>query len=158
MKNWWIGLSRRERLAVVSGAALVVAALVYLLAIEPAWRTRAKLAVELPRLRAEAAELDALAAEAKKLKLRTRALESPEKTKAALARLLAEKSLAAEPIREAEGGRLVVSLKRADAGNFLAWLRDASGELPLSIAAVRIARVGTGLVDAEAALAPAGQK
>jgi len=132
--------------------------MIYMLAIEPAWRTRTRLAADLPRLRTEVAELDALGAEAKKLKLRTRALESAEKTKATLARLLAEKSLSAEPIRDAEGERLVVTVKRADAGSWLAWLKDASSELPLRVSAVRMSRVAPGLVDAEATLMPAGQK
>jgi len=156
--QWWIGLARRERLATVAAATLVAATVLYLAAIEPAWRTRARLAAELPRLRAEAAELDALAAEAKKLKTRTRALESPGQTKAALAKLLAERSIAAGPIREGDDQRLLVSVRRAEAASWLAWLRDASTELPLRVASARISRVGPGLVDAEVALTPAGQK
>ncbi len=157
MREWWIGLSRRERIAVLSAAALVVLAVLYLAGIEPAWRSRTRLAAELPRLRAEAAELDQLAAEAGKLKLRTRTLESQEQTKAALMRLLAEKNITGAQLRE-EGERFVVSAKRTEAAGWLAWLKDASNELPLRIAAARIARVGAGLVDAEVTLAPAGQK
>jgi general secretion pathway protein M len=157
MRQWWIGLSRRERIAVLSAAALVLVALLYLAGIEPAWRARTRLTAELPRLRAEAAELDQLAAEAAKLKLRTRTLESPAQTKAALTRLLTEKSISGAQVRE-EGERIVVSAKRTEAAAWLAWLKDASNELPLRIAAVRIARVGAGLVDAEVTLAPAGQK
>ena len=157
MSAWWIGLSRRERIAVLSATTLVVLALVYLLGIEPAWRARTRLAAELPRLRAEAAELDQLGAEAGKLKLRTRTLESPEQTKAALTRLLAEKNITGAQVRE-EGDRLIVSAKRTEAAGWLAWLKDASNELPLRIAVARIARVGAGLVDAEVTLAPAAQK
>jgi general secretion pathway protein M len=158
LRQWWIGLSRRERLATLAAITLLAAAALYLAAIEPAWRTRSRLAAELPRLRAEAAELDALALEAKKLKTRTRALESPEQTKAALAKLLAEKSIAAGPIREGDGDRFLVSVRRAEAASWLAWLKDASTELPLRVASARISRVGPGLVDAEVALTPAGQK
>ena len=43
MRQWWTGLSRRERIAVGMAAALVAVALLYLAAIEPAWRTRARL-------------------------------------------------------------------------------------------------------------------
>jgi hypothetical protein len=53
---------------------------------------------------------------------------------------------------------LNVSAKRTEAAAWLSWLKDAANELPLRIAAVRIARVGAGLVDAEVTLAPAGQK
>lgn len=157
MRQWWIGLSRRERIAVLSAAALVVLALVYLAGIEPAWRARTRLTAELPRLRAEAAELDQLGAEAAKLKLRTRTLESPEQTRAALTRLLAEKSISAAQVRD-EGERIIVSAKRIEAAAWLTWLKDAASELPLRIATARMTRVGAGLVDAEVALAPAGQK
>lgn len=158
MKEWWTGLSRRERFATVSAAALVLLTLIYLLGIEPAWRTRARLAAELPRLRAEASQVDALAAEAMKLRARARSLESPEQTRAALAKLLTERNIAAAPLREAEGGNLIVSVRRAEAASFLAWLKDASTELPLRVATARIARVAPGLVDAEVTLTPAGQK
>ena len=157
MRQWWIGLSRRERIATVIAATLVVLTLIYLAGIEPAWRTRAKLTADLPRLRAQAAELDQLAAEAKKLKLRTRTLESPEQTRASLTRFLAEKNVAGAQIRE-EGERVIVSAKRIDAAAWLAWLKDTTSELPLRIAAARMTRVGTGIVDAEVTLAPAGQK
>jgi general secretion pathway protein M len=157
MRQWWIGLSRRERIAVLCAAALVVTTLVYLIGIEPAWRSRTRLSAELPRLRSEAAELDQLAAEAAKLKLHTRTLESPEQTKAALTRLLAEKNISGAQVRE-EGERIIVSAKRTEAAAWLTWLKDASNELPLRIAAARIARVSAGLVDAEVTLAPAGQK
>jgi type II secretory pathway component PulM len=157
MKQWWIGLSRRERIAVVSAAVLIALTIAFLGGIEPAWRTRARLANDLPRLRAEAAELDQLAAQAKMLKLRTRTLESPEQTRAALTRLLSEKNVSGAQMRD-DGERFVVSAKRIDAASWLAWLKDASNELPLRIAAARMTRVATGLVDAEVTLAPAGQR
>lgn len=157
MRQWWIGLSRRERIATGVAAALVLLTLVFLIGIEPAWRTRAKLGADLPRLRAQAAELDQLAAEAKKLKLRTRTLESPEQTRAALTRFLSEKGVNGAQIRD-EGERVVVSAKRIDAAAWLAWLKDTTNELPLRIAAARMSKVGTGMVDAEVTLAPAGQK
>ena len=157
MRQWWIGLSRRERIATSVAAALVLLTLVFLIGIEPAWRTRAKLGADLPRLREQAAELDQLAAEAKKLKLRTRTLESPEQTRAALTRFLSEKGVNGAQIRD-EGERVVVSAKRIDAAAWLAWLKDTTNELPLRIAAARMSKVGTGMVDAEVTLAPAGQK
>lgn len=157
MKQWWIGLSRRERIATSVAAALVVLTLIFLIGIEPAWRTRTKLGADLPQLRAQAAELDQLAAEAKKLKLRTRTLESPEQTRAALTRFLGEKGVSGAQIRD-EGDRMIVSAKRIDAAAWLAWLKDTTSELPLRIAAARMSKVGTGMVDAEVTLAPAGQK
>ena len=156
MKQWWIGLSRRERVFTSAAAALVILTLIFLVGIEPAWQARVKLGADLPQLRAQAAELDQLAAEAKKLKLRTRTLESPEQTRAALTRFLAEKNVAGQ-LRD-DGERVIVTAKRTDAAAWLAWLKDTTNELPLRIAAARMSRVGTGLVDAEVTLAPAGQK
>lgn len=157
MREWWIGLSRRERIFTAAAAALVGLAVIFLAGIEPAWRLRAKLAAELPQLRAQAAELDQLAAEAKKLKLRTRTLESPEQTRATLTRFLGEKGVNGAQIRE-EGERVIVSARRIDAAAWLAWLKDTTSELPLRIAAARMSKVGIGMVDAEVTLAPAGQK
>ena len=156
MKRWWTTLSLRERAAVLAAAGLVFMALLILVAIEPAWRTRARLTAELPRLQAEAAEVRALALEAKRLKGRALPVESPEQTRAAVARLLAEKRL--EPtLREAEG-RLVYSVKRADAAAWVGWLNEVSSALPLRVTSAQVTRAGPGVVDAEVALAPAGSK
>ena len=156
MKRWWTTLSLRERAAVLAAAGLVFMALVILVAIEPAWRTRARLSAEVPRLQAEAAEVRALALEAKRLKGRALTVESPEQMRAAVARLLAEKRL--EPtLREAEG-RLVYSVKRADAAAWVGWLNEVSSALPLRVTSAQVTRAGPGVVDAEVALAPAGSK
>ena len=157
-REWWTGLSRRERIATASAAALVAAAALYLLAIEPAWRVRARLATELPRIRAEAAEMDALGLEAKKLGARALGAETPAQAKAALGRLLAEKNLPPASIQDTDDQRLVVSLRRAAAESCLAWLKEASSELPLRIGAARISRTGPGVVDAEVTLIPVAPK
>lgn len=157
LRQWWIGLARRERAGVLAAALLVLAALCYLVAIEPAARTRARLAAGLPRLHAEAAEVRALALEAKRLKTRALAAESPEQTRAVLARLLAEKKITDNAMREAGGG-LVLTVKRADAAAWLAWLNEASSALPLRVSSARVARVAPGVVDAEVALTPAGPR
>ena len=135
----------------------MLAVLVYVIGIEPAARTRARLAAELPRLQAEAAEVRALALEAQRLKTRALALESPEQTKAALERLLAEKKISDNAIREADG-RFLLTVRRADAASWLAWLAEVSNALPLRVSSARISRTGPGVVDAEVALAFAGSK
>lgn len=98
----------------------------------------------------------ALALEARQLKTRALAAETPEQTRAALARLLAERKID-NAMREADG-RLVLTVKRADAAAWLAWLAEASSALPLRVSSARVARVGPGVVDAEVALSPAGAK
>jgi general secretion pathway protein M len=156
-REWWTGLSRRERIASAMAATLVIAALLYLAGIEPAWRARARLAADLPRLRAEAAQVDALAIEAKKLRTRALTADTPAQAKAALSRLLAEKNLPTT-VQEGENQRLVVSMRRAEAAATIAWLKDASSELPLRISAARIARAAPGLVDADVTLTPVGPR
>ena len=152
VRQWWIGLSRRERIATSVAAALVIVSALYLAAIEPAWRAQQRLGAELPRLRAELAELEALAIEAIKLRKSTLPRESPAQAKAALAKLLAGKKIPNPGIRDGDEQRMLVSLRRADAASVLAWLEEASTELPLRISSARIARVAPGLVDADMTL------
>lgn len=157
-REWWTGLSRRERVATAAAATLVLAAALYLLAFEPAWRARGRLATELPRLRAEAAEMDALALEAKKLRTRAVTADSPAQAKAALVKLAAEKNLASASVQDAADQRLVVAVRKADAMSTLALLKDASSELPLRISAARISRAAPGIVDADVTLTPVGPR
>jgi general secretion pathway protein M len=158
LRLWWTGLARRERIATAFAATLVFAAALYLIAIEPAWRARARLAAELPRLRTQAAEMDALSQEARKLGVRAAPSQSPAPARAALVKLAAEKNLASATVQEGENQRLVVAVRKADATSTLALLRDASSELPLRISAARISRTAPGVVDADVTLIPAGPR
>lgn len=158
LHEWWTGLSRRERLSSVVAATFVVLAVLYLAAIEPAWRTRARLASELPRLRAQAAEIDALALEAKKLNARASTTDSPAQARAALVKLAAEKNLPSTTVQDGDNQRLVVALRKADATSTLALLKDASSELPLRISVARISRTAPGVVDADVTLTPVGPR
>jgi general secretion pathway protein M len=158
LREWWTGLARRERMATGLAATFVVIAALYLLALEPAWRTRARLTAELPRLRAQAAEMDALALEAKKLNSRALTVDSPAQARAALVKLAAEKNLGASAVQDGDNQRLVVAVRKADAMSTLALLKDASSELPLRISAARISRTAPGIVDADVTLVPAGAR
>jgi general secretion pathway protein M len=158
LREWWTGLARRERMATGLAATFVVIAALYLLALEPAWRTRARLTAELPRLRAQAAEMDALALEAKKLNSRALTVDSPAQARAALVKLAAEKNLGATTVQDGDNQRLVVAVRKADAMSTLALLKDASSELPLRISAARISRTAPGIVDADVTLIPVGPR
>lgn len=150
MREWWQGLARRERALVAGAAALGLAALLYVVAVEPAWRTRARLAAELPLLRAQAAEVDALALEARVLSRRGTAAVSAAALKPAL-----EQSLAAAQIRDArvtvqDERRILVGVQAAPATPWLAWLEQAGRESRLRIARVQISRTpARGVVDSE---------
>jgi len=150
MRAWWQGLARRERMLVVAGSALALAALVYLLAVEPAWKTRVRLSSELPRLRAQAAEVAALAEEARQLGRRGTAPAS-----AAAARSALEQSLAAARFRDArvtalDERRLTVNVQAAAVTPWLSWLDQAGRESRLRLARVQMFLAGRpGLVDSE---------
>lgn len=156
--QWWTGLARRERVLTAIAATFVTLAVLYLAAIEPAWRTRARLTAELPRLRAQAAEMDALALEAKKLGSRAQAVDSPAQARAALVKLAAEKNLASATVQEGDNQRLVVAVRKADAVSTLSLLRDASSDLPLRISTAKISRTAPGVVDADVTLTPTGPR
>jgi general secretion pathway protein M len=150
MRGWWQGLGQRERALVAAAAALALAAALYLIAIEPAWKTRARLETDLPLLRAQAAEVEAMALEAKLLARRAAAPSSAAAIKASL-----EQSLAAAQIREArvsatDERRLLVSVQSAPVTPWLAWLEQATRESRLRIARAQISRTpARGIVDAE---------
>jgi general secretion pathway protein M len=158
LQQWWLGLSRRERMATLAASAFALIAALYLVAVEPAWRTRARLGAELPVLRAQAAEVEALRLEARRLKQHAVRFENAGELRAAAAKLLAERNLGATVLRPGEGDRLVLAMRRVDAANCLAALKDVSSALPLRITTARITRVAAGMVDAEVTLAPVGQQ
>lgn len=65
--QWWRSLARRERNVFLAGLVLLALALVYLVAFEPAWIGRQKIARELPQLRSQVAQMDALSSEARRI-------------------------------------------------------------------------------------------
>jgi general secretion pathway protein M len=149
-RAWWLGLARRERAMVAGTAALAIGAFLYLVAIEPAWKARARLGEELPRLRAQAAEVDALAREAGQLKRRGVAAESGAAAKDALERSLAAADLRAARVSALDERRVVVSAKAVPAARWLAWLEEAARESRLRVALLRISQTAArGVVDAE---------
>jgi type II secretory pathway component PulM len=154
LRTWWLGLARRERIATASGSAFALAAIVFLVAIEPAWRTRERLANELPRLRAQAAQVEALRLEARRLKERGVRFDNPQSLRAAATKLIAARNLPADALRSGEGDGMVLALHSVEASNCLGVLKELSSELPLRISSARITRISAGMVDAEVSLMP----
>lgn len=74
--QWWRTLASRERRLIMAAVAVIGTAVLYLLAFEPAWAGRQKLAGELPQLRAQVAQMDALSSEARRISGMTAAVES----------------------------------------------------------------------------------
>lgn len=133
------------------GASLVGIALLYLVAIEPAWKARARLASDLPKLRAQAAEVDALAQEAGRLKGAGVTAQSPAAAKTALEQSAARGNLGGVRVAVTDERRLSASAKAVPAAQWLAWLESSARESRLRIAQVRMSRTATrALVDGEA--------
>jgi general secretion pathway protein M len=80
----WRAMALRERRMVTAAALSVLFAVVYLLMFEPAWKGVAKLDQELPQLRAQVAQMGALASEARRLGTVPKAIESTEVLQQAL--------------------------------------------------------------------------
>jgi general secretion pathway protein M len=151
LRAWWLGLARRERVMTAAAAALVLLALLFLVAIEPAWKTRARLAVELPKLRAQVEEVDALAQEARGLKGRGVAAESVGAARAALEQSLARANLAGARVAALDERRITVNSTGVPVAQWLAWAEEAARESRLRIATVRLSRGSVrAIVDAEA--------
>jgi general secretion pathway protein M len=151
LRAWWVGLARRERILAAGAASFVLLVLVYVVAIEPAWKTRQRLAAELPRLREQADEVQALAQEASQLKGLGVAAESAGAARAALEQSLARAGLPAARVAVLDERRLAVSAGGVSVAQWLAWTDEAARDSRLRIAAARISRgPARGIVDAEA--------
>lgn len=146
---WWSGLARRERAMVIAAIAVVAAALLYLVGIEPAWRERARLLRDLPQLQEQAALVEALRAEALAIGGggTTRGVD-----RAAVEQSLARAGLAAS-VKDA-AGRLDISVRGAPAQAWFAWLEACLRESRLRVVQARVSRASaSGLVDADVGLA-----
>jgi general secretion pathway protein M len=151
LRAWWLGLGRRERIMSAAAGSFAFLAVLYLVALEPAWKARARLATDLPRLRTQAAEVDALAQEAKRLASRGVAADSAPAARVALEQGLARANLGGVRVAVLDERRLTVSASGVPVSQWLAWAEEAARESRLRIAAVRISRTAVrAVVDAEA--------
>lgn len=89
---YWLARTEQERKFLGAGGAAIALALVYSIAVDPALSGRASLEKSLPKLRQEAAALQALALEAADL-ARAPAIEPPPMTKESLSASLLARSL-----------------------------------------------------------------
>lgn len=159
LRAWWLGLGRRERVMTAVAGAFALLAILYLVALEPAWKARARLATDLPRLRAQAAEVDALAQEAKRLASRGVAADSAGAARVALEQGLARANLGGVRVAVLDERRLTVSATGVPVTQWLAWAEEAARQSRLRIAVVRISRTPVrAVVDAEATFEMAARR
>ncbi|MCG2585862.1 type II secretion system protein GspM [Massilia sp. TS11] len=118
--QYWEARSAQEKRLLLAAAAVVLLALVYSLLFEPAVRGRAQLQRDLPNLRQEAAQMQALAAEAIELQKRNAAAPAPV-SKDSLAASLAARSL--QPSNIVVSGEFIkLEFKGVAFANVHAWL------------------------------------
>jgi general secretion pathway protein M len=159
LRAWWLGLARRERAMTAVATAVVLLALLFLVAIEPAWKARVRLAAELPKLRAQAEEVNALAQEAKGLKSRGVAAESAGAARAALEQSLARANLGGVRVAALDERRIAASAVGVPVAQWLTWAEEAARESRLRIATVRLSRGPVrAIVDAETVFEIAGRQ
>ncbi|UCD67679.1 MAG: type II secretion system protein M [Betaproteobacteria bacterium] len=148
MRTWWIGLARRERVMTLSAAVVVFLGLLYSIAIEPAWKTRARLTAELPRLQAELVQIEALSAEAKRLRGRAGVEQTVESLREAANQSIRRASLLAD-VGVRGPNTVTVTATQVSASAWLSWLESFTREAPAAVAAASMQRNGpAGLIDA----------
>jgi general secretion pathway protein M len=120
-QSWWKGLAARERLLLAVGAAVLGLGLVWMLAVQPAWRTLARAPAELDRLDLQLQDMRKLAAEVQQL--RGVAPVAPEQ--AAVALNAATARLGERAKLTLTGERAVLTLTGVGPGALRDWLAEA---------------------------------
>ena len=150
----WQMMAVRERRLIVGAGALVLLAIVYLLAIEPAWLARQRLERELPALRSQLARVDQLADEARQLGAAPAGAETPQAIRARL-----EQSIDGAGLRPAlaqlqvTGSLFDVRFRGVSHAAWLAWIDLAVRDARLRIVDVSVTREASpGLVTARVSL------
>lgn len=136
----WQGLAPRERQLVAAAAALVAVALLWTLAVQPAWRTLARAPAEIDRLDAELQAMQRLAAEAQAL--RDTPPVPPEQAQAALK--AATERLGPKAQLTLSGERAVVRFDGVAPGALREWLSEARAGARARPVAVALQRAGEG--------------
>ena len=155
LKQFWAERAPRERSILLVGGVLLLAVVVYLVAIEPAWSGIGRLEKSLPQQRANAAELEALLAEVKSMKARPAvATMSAADARSALEGSLTRAGIKATRIVPLSDGDIQLTFADVPVGRWAPWLAGVERELGARSTSVTITgRDATpGNVDVELAL------
>ncbi|MFJ3465624.1 type II secretion system protein GspM [Achromobacter spanius] len=156
-------LAPRERRLVTGAALLLGAAIVFVTLIEPALNTVRKLQAELPGLRAQAATVADLTAQASALRQRSAAPAGAMPSTAELAASLERAGLPAGQwtLADSEAGGVALSLDQAPSSALMRWLDGAGRDWGLAISHVDLTRAANangrplpGLVNGKVVLLP----
>jgi general secretion pathway protein M len=137
----WQAMSPRERRLVVVASLVLTVGLVWGLLIDPAMRGRARLATELPALRAQLGQMEALSAEAKRLGGAGGAKLTAAQVREELERSAGVAGLRANLAKtQAEAGRIEMQFVDAPFAAWLGWLDGVQRTLRLRVLQVSVAR------------------
>lgn len=146
----WQGLTLRERRLLMLGSALLVVLLCWFWVIDPAIKMRKKMQQQLPELRAESAQLRALAQEVADLPPATPVAQSLSRE--ALERSLMDSGLRAEQITLTDG-KFMLSFSDVPFSSLTDYLQKVQREQQLTvIEAMMTARDRLDRVDAKLSL------
>ena len=130
LRLFWAERVPRERAILLAGAAAVVAVLVFLLLIEPAYKGIGRLERSLPQQRAGAAELDSLLAEVKTMRSRPQvASVSAGDVRAAVDASLGRAGIKAARIVPLSDGDLQMTFSDVPYSSWAPWLAGIEREL-----------------------------
>jgi general secretion pathway protein M len=144
---WWNERNDQERRMLRIGGAVVAVGIVYGLLIDPAFSGRAKLAKELPQLRQQVAELQALAGEASQLSAQA-PIQPPPMSRDSVNASLQQRGLTPQSLT-VTGEYARVEFKGAAFAGLVAWLDAMRREQRLTVQEANITGQSTaGQVDA----------
>jgi general secretion pathway protein M len=152
--RFWAERAPRERAILALGGGVLAVALLFWLAIEPAWSGYRVLERNLPQLRAQAAQLEALLTEVKTLKARPQvATLSAAEARTAVEKSLAARGLKATRIVPLTDGDLQMTFANVPYAAWTIWLSATERELGARAVSVTANSTGTpGNADIELAL------
>lgn len=156
-QTWWRGLARRERVLSALAALVVALGLLYAIAIEPAFATRKRLAIDLPRLQSELVQLEALGAEVRALAATGGGVQSRDSLRAAVEQSMLRENLVAQVSSQADRA-ISVSAVNVSAAHWFRWLESFIREARVQVTAARVERVSTGKVKATVSFAVSVEK
>jgi len=150
---FWSARNPREQAILAGGAAVLGLVLIYTVLWEPAADGRARLSRSLPALRAELAEMQTLAQEARGLNASPAPALRGEALTQALQDSLGKYGLKATRLAAGADNSVQVQLDKAPFGAVAGWLQDVRQQQRLKVTDARIVYVGaTALVNVSATL------